>query len=287
MPRAGASKFRAHDIWREENADQLRAACKEHKVRYPDAVNLVGVLTRKAKPDGTTDQTYAQLVEATGLNEAQIRRALTMLTKLGVLVTVRPARSGGRNGGKGRAPIRRLSFLTVSPTVEAAADQTATSGSVDNPKWLRTKSEMAAHSGAHPYGSSSTETPLRGANAERAAGERGGNDAQKHQGKPTGWRGQVLDAVAEQLYEHDAARGLTSRVRSPKAVKRGKAGQAAPHLADLENQGYALDQIKPGSETWYDLVTVLACRVTGESPSDQAWENLFPYRRQLATTSTT
>lgn len=285
MARAGASKFHALDVWLEENADQLRAACKAHKVRPTEAVAVLRLLTQKAKPD-TTDQTHAQLVEATWISEAQIKRHLAMLTKLGVLVTVIPARSGGRGGAAGRAPVRRLSFLTVSQTVEDNADQTATSAPVDNPKWRRTKSGMAAHLSAPPYGSSSTEPPQRGANAERATGERGGDDAQKDQGKPTGWRRQVLDAVGERMYAYDAERGLTSKVRNPEALKRSKAGQAAPHLKRLENR-YALEQIKPDSYEWHRLVEVLACLANGAGVSEPLMDNLRPYKRELATTSTT
>lgn len=287
MARAGASKFAARDAWRRENDDALRAACKVSKVRYPDALNVLNTLTTRAKPDGLVSESVAQLAEATGVGDAQVKRALDALTAVGVLQTVTRGRSSGAGGGKGRPSIRGLSFLTV---IEAATGDPEGLGITQNDSALkrerqRTNEGMTAHSGALPHGLSSTETPQAAANAEPAAGDReGGNDAHKGQGQPacSRWQATVCMATAERLYAHDEQNGRTRSVRDPVRVKHGKADKVLPHLIDLQLRYARLHEMTRQDDAWPELLTVLACLTTGEAPSGQAWEALRPYRLALA-----
>lgn len=285
MARAGASKFAARDAWLRDHGDALDAACSG--LIAPDrAVAVLNILTQKAT-DGRCDPTLQQIATATRLTVDQVRRALQALTAVGVLQTVTPARSGGRGGGKGRAPVRTFSFLMVSEAATGDADGLGITKNdrAANQEWARSRSGMTAQSAARPYGSSSTDTPQAAANAEPAAGDReGGNDAQIGQGQPTcsRWQAKVCTATAERMYAHDEQNRRTQSVRDPEAVKRSKAGKVLPHLIDLQ-LGYArLHEIAPRDSAWHELLTVLACLTAGEAASDQAWEALRPYRLALA-----
>lgn len=287
MARAGATKFAARDAWRRENDDALRAACKVSKVRYPDALNVLNTLTTRAKPDGLVSESVAQLAEATGVGDAQVKRALDALTAVGVLQTVTRGRSSGAGGGKGRPSIRGLSFLTV---IEAATGDPEGLGITQNDSALkrerqRTKEGMTAHSGALPHGCNpSTElttTLARDADAEPAAGACGVG-ANTHKGHPAlkRWEYELCNAVAQRL-----VMTAGSRVKKPDAWKRTVIFQAVyPALLDLQTQYERLHEMTRQDDAWPELVTVLACRAEGkgEAPSGQAWEALQPYRFALA-----
>jgi hypothetical protein len=290
MARAGATKFAALDAWLRDNGDTLDAAC--HGLIAPDrAVSILRTITQRAT-DGRCDQTLQQLATATRMSLDQVKRALHALTVVGVLLTITPARSGGRGGGKGRAPVRLISFLTVTEASTGDADGLGITQNdrAVNQEWQRSKSGMAAQSVAPPYGSSSTDNPptdypQAAANAEPAAGDReGGNDAQVGQGQPTcsKWQATVSLAAAERMYAHDDLNGRTKSVRDPEAVKHSKARKVLPHLIDLQTRYPRLNEIAPRDSAWSELLTVLACLTAGEAASDQAWEALRPYRLALA-----
>lgn len=283
MARAGASKFAARDAWLRDHGGALDAACSG--LIAPDrAVAVLTILTQRAI-DGRCDPTVQQIATATRLTVDQVRRALQALTAIGVLQTVTPARSGGRGGGKGRAPVRAISYLIEAATGDADGLGITQNDRAINQEWARSKSGMTAQSAAHPYGLLPTDNPQAAANAEPAAGDReGGNDAQIGQGQPacSRWQATVCTATAERMYAHDEDNKLTARVRDPEAVKRSKAGKVLPHLIDLQLRYARLNEIAPRDSAWPELLTVLACLTAGEAASDQAWEALRPYRLALA-----
>lgn len=283
MARAGASKFAALDRWLATNGDALRAACRAGKISYIAAVALLRLLTQKSK-DGKFDQTYEQIETAMGgaVSRAQIERALKVLTGLGVLQTVVPARSGGRNGGKGRAPVRRLSFL-VAADIETEPPAVP----VDNPKWSRTKSEMTPHLSADPYGSLSTETPLRAANAEPSSGHRGaGKQAKREQGRsfPSSFHAQVCEAAAEDSYRYSP----NDRVTNHDAVKAKRAKTALEHLIELERDYPRLATATVKGNAWWAVVEILSFLLNGKSPHPNAYGYLDDYKddyKELAPTN--
>lgn len=290
MARAGASKFDQRDAWRRDNADALRAACTVSRARYSDALNVLNALTARAKPDGRVSESVAQVVEVTGVTEAQVRRALDALTAVGALETVERGRSSGAGGGKGRPSVRVLLFMTV---IEAATGDPEGLGITQNDRALmrdrpRTNEGMSAHLSALPHGLSSTELPTpvaRDADAEPAAGNReGGNDAHKGKEQPpcSRWEAMVCTATAERLYAHDERNGRTKSVRDPEAVKRSKANTVLPHLRALQTRYARLDGLTHRDSAWPELLTVLACMTTGESATLTTWEALDPYRLALA-----
>jgi len=241
MARAGASKYAALDAWRRENDDALRAACKLSKVRMSDCLHVLEILTKRAKPDGRSSESIAQLAQTTDVGESQVKRALDALTAVGVLQTVTRGRSSGAGGGKGRPSVRVLSFLTV---IEAATGDPEGLGITQNDRALmrdrpRTNERMTAHLSALPHGLSSTELPTtlaRDADAEPATGAYGvGVD--KHKGHPA--------------------------------------------LVGLQARYPRLDGLTPRDSAWHELVTVLTCLATEEAPSETTWEALRPYKLAL------
>ncbi len=283
MARAGASKFAARDAWLRDHGDALDAACGG--LIAPDrAVAVLSILTQRAT-DGRCDPTVQQLATATRLTVDQVRRALQALTAVGVLQTVTPARSGGRGGGKGRAPVRSISYLIEAATGDADGLGISQNDRAVNQEWQRNKSGMTAQSAAHPYGLVPTDNPPAAADAEPAAGDReGGNDAHVEQGQPacSRWQATVCTATAERMYAHDEQNGRTRSVRDPEAVRRAKAGKVLRHLIDLQLRYARLHEITPRDDAWPELLTVLACLTADEAASDQAWEALRPYRLALA-----
>lgn len=285
MARAGASKFAALDAWQRDNRDALTAACKASRVRYSDTVGILRLLTQRAKPDGQVSESVAQLSEATGVGDAQVRRALDALTGIGVLQTLKQGRSGGAGGGKGRPSVRRLSFLTV---IEAATGNADGLGITQNERalnqeWARTTEGMSAHSGALPHGNTTTEpptTPARDADAERAAGNRGGVLHTKQGQTHDAWKRTVEAAVAKRLLDTQGG-----RIRDPEAWKRTVASTTVrPLVQELQTHYARLHELTPRDDAWHELITVLACQADGkgEAPSDQAWDALRPYRLALA-----
>ncbi len=283
MARAGATKYAAHDAWRRENDDALRAACKLSKVRMSDCLHVLEILTKRAKPDGRSSESIAQLAQTTDVGESQVKRALDALTAVGVLQTVTRGRSSGAGGGKGRPSVRVLSFLTV---IEAATGDPEGLGITQNDRALmrdrpRTNERMTAHLSALPHGLSSTELPTtlaRDADAEPATGAYGvGVDTHKGHPALSGWEAQVCDAAAEQL-----AAGAGGRVKNRDAWKRTVIRKAVhPALVGLQARYPRLDGLTPRDSAWHELVTVLTCLATEEAPSETTWEALRPYKLAL------
>jgi hypothetical protein len=286
MARAGSKRLSALEAWQRANRDALTAACAG-QVKPAAVAAVLRILTSRADDCGRVDESIKQLADSTLLSEAQVKRALDVLQNLGVLINLRAARSGGRGGGKGRAPLRLLSFLQAAETDTGDGDGlgiTQNGGAVIQ-EWQRSNRGMAAQLTARPHGITSTDNPLSDADAELAAGTvEGGTDTHKGReiNRRDSWQSQVCDAAARSIYETDELAGRTKTVRDPDAVKRTKARAVLPHLIELQGSYARLPEIARGSSDWYELVTVLACLTTGEAPSEQAWEALSPYRLALA-----
>jgi len=97
------------------NLPTLTAAAKQHGVEVQKVVALLNRLNErtygKGIKAGCVQETEQQLAEATLLSVDLVRRAIAALGTAGALVTVKPPISPGRNGGVGRAPLRKLTFL--------------------------------------------------------------------------------------------------------------------------------------------------------------------------------
>lgn len=284
MARAGATKYAAHDAWRRENDDALRAACKLGKVRMSDCLHVLEILTKRAKPDGLSSESVSQLAQATDIGTAQVRRALDALNAVGVLQTVKRGRSSGAGGGRGLPSVRVLSFMAVT---EAATGDPEGLGITQNERALmrdrpRTNEGMSAHLSALPHGLSSTELPTtlaRDADAEPATGANGvGVDTHKGHPALSGWEAQVCNAAAERV-----AVSAGGRVKNRDKWKRTVIHDAVhPALVGLRARYPRLDGLTPRDSAWGELVTVLACLATEEAPSETTWEALSPYKLALA-----
>ena len=98
------------------NIAQLAAAAAGSIAVDRCAAVLRLLVSKTNKISGTVDQTYQQISDATQLSADQVKRAVTVLTNIGVLITVTGSRSGGAGGAAGRAPVRRIAFLSAVDT---------------------------------------------------------------------------------------------------------------------------------------------------------------------------
>lgn len=131
-------KWDTFRLWSEqpETTTLLMAVKEQAQVQSPLAVfAVIQKVVERTKRDGTFDLTYSQLGSelASLVSESQLRNIVQSLTRMGVLITVVPARSSGRGGGAGRAPVRRLCFIGVGTgSAEASTDEVTPNGRQDS-----------------------------------------------------------------------------------------------------------------------------------------------------------
>lgn len=114
-----------------ENVSRMTAAAAGRVTAPTCAAVLRLLVSRTNRNSGTVDQTYQQISAATLLSDDQVKRAITVLTSIGVLVTVTGSRSGGAGGAAGRAPVRRISFLSPVDIAGMAVQSDPIGGAVN------------------------------------------------------------------------------------------------------------------------------------------------------------
>jgi len=280
---ARPSKLDRFDAWMNENEAAFDAACAG--LIAPDrAAHVLYMLTIKAKPNGTCDPTYEQLAKPSRLSIDKLKNVMKVLTTVGAIETIENARGPGANGGKGRAPVRQISFL--KPIEAATGDDEALWISQNryavNGEQVRSKPGIGTQSATYPYGSSPTVIPpnsARAANAEPAQLIEGGIEAQKEKeqscGYPAKWESKLLyqagKAASEQLEVE--GKGQTSE---PKI--RAKAKKAEKRLLELKGEYPRLHAIRPGSTTWGQLVDILSHHANDRRAHENAYSYLEPYK---------
>lgn len=231
------------------NRDTLTAAAKQHRVEVQKVVAVLNRLEArtygKGIKAGCVQETEQQLVEATYLSVDQVRRAIAALGTAGALVTVKPAISPGRNGGVGRAPLRKLTFLHPVEPDELPVDNAG----------MAVRETANDHApGTNRYAPGRTppiSTPIRNhhnANSEAPNADtkqRQGGTATQGQGKPeTGHQaGNWKQAWVEVLTSDDSGLWPPTPAVNAHAIARhraGKAGAAAQQVLDATEPGQQL-----------------------------------------------
>ena len=249
-PRTYAQRLSDHDNWLllPDNIQLLAQACKS-TCRVTEAAAVLRLLVSKtSKISGTVDQTYAQISAATLIPETRVQRILKALTDAGVLVTVRPAQSGGRNGGKGRAASRQVSYLVPEMVVQSDLNGCAVelNGCAADCTPLRTISTVKSSTQKVSVETVSTTTQQ--------------------------WIDLVADDVAQQLVKQATGKGFTPD--KPDAFYKSKRTAALEGAAKAVTRfGVAVTLISPQDYEYSSVLTYAQCVATGESSS--------PYTRDL------
>jgi hypothetical protein len=204
---------------------------------------------------GTVDQTYQQLSAVTLLPEHTIKRLLKALTDIGVLVTVTGSRSGGAGGAAGRAPVRRVAFLSPVDISGMAVHQTGNGGALE------------------PNGGAPECAPLRVTSTEIIpTGEKLDGDTQTeqtgqgHAQSMSQQSDQVISDVADRLVSQAVSSGL--QLSSPDGFKHTQRSKARSGWNKAERRfGEGLRKITPEQYEYSLLLDCVTCFAVGEAAS--------------------
>ena len=232
--------------------------------------SVLRVLVSKTnKISGTVDQTYQQISDATQLSAEQVKRAVTVLTNIGVLITVTGSRSGGAGGAAGRAPVRRIAFLSTVDISGMAVQSAPNGGAVDR---------NGGAVSCTPLRITSTEiTPTH----EKTRGdlETDQTDQRAAQSMSQQFE-QVVSAVADRLYSKAVSSGL--HLTSPDGFKRTQRSKALKAFNRAEQRfGAGVRKITPDQYEYMTLIEWCTSFANGETPSPATYQLI-----EAATTST-
>ena len=245
------------------NRALLTDSCKASKARPDQAAAVLRVLVSKTNThSGTVDQTYQQLSAVTLLPEHTVKRVLKALTDIGVLVTVTGSRSGGAGGAAGRAPVRRVAFLSPVDISGMAVHQTGNGGALE------------------PNGGAPECAPLRFNSTEiTPTGEKLGGDnqtdqlGQGHAQSMSQQSEQVISAVADRLVSQAASKGL--QLSSPDGFKQHQRSKARAGWNKAERRfGAGLRMITPEQYEYSVLIDWCAAVASDQTPSSATYQQL-------------
>jgi len=238
------------------NRALLTDSCKASKARPDQAAAVLRVLVSKTNThSGTVDQTYQQLSAVTLLPEHTIKRLLKALTDIGVLVTVTGSRSGGAGGAAGRAPVRRVAFLSPVDNAGMAVHQIGNGGALE------------------PNGGAPECAPLRFNSTEiTPTGEKLDGDnqteqtGQGHAQSMSQQSEQVISAVADRLVSQAAQSGL--QLSSPDGFTQHQRNKARSGWNKAERRfGDGLRMITPEQYEYSLVLDCVTCFAVGEAVS--------------------
>jgi hypothetical protein len=243
-PRTYAQRLSDHDNWLllPDNRQLLAQACKS-TCRVTEAAAVLRLLVSKtSKISGTVDQTYAQISAATLIPETRVQRILKALTDAAVLITVRPAQSGGRNGGKGRAASRQVSYLVPEMVVQSDLNGCA----------------------VELNGCAADCTPLRSIPTVKSSTQK--VSAETISTTTQQWIDLVADKAAQQLVQQATGKGFNPD--RPDAFYKSKRTAALEGAAKAVTRfGAAVTLISPQHYEYSAVLTYVQCVVTGEGSS--------------------
>ena len=246
------------------NRALLTDSCKASKARPDQAAAVLRVLVSKTNThSGTVDQTYQQLSAVTLLPEHTIKRLLKALTDIGVLVTVTGSRSGGAGGAAGRAPVRRVAFLSPVDISGMAVHQTGNGGALE------------------PNGGAPECAPLRFNSTEiTPTGEKLDGDiqieqtGQGHAQSMSQQSEQVISAVADRLVSQAASKGL--QLSNPDGFKQHQRSKARTGWNKAERRfGAGLRSITSDQYEYSALLDCVTCFAVGEAASNALVDQLI------------
>jgi hypothetical protein len=280
---ARPSKLDRFDAWMNENEAAFDAACAG--LIAPDrAAHVLYMLTIKAKPNGTCDPTYEQLAKPSRLSIDKLKNVMKVLTTVGAIETIEKARGPGANGGKGRAPVRQVSFLKPieAATGDAEALWISQNRYVVNGEQVRSEPGIGTQSATYPYGSSPTVIPpnsARAANAEPAQLIKGGIEAHKREGQccgyPAKWEDRLLAYAGKRASEQLEVEGNGP---TSERKQQAKARKAKARLQELGGTYKRLVAIRANTEPWYQLGDILAFYANDRKAPENAYTYLDAYR---------
>jgi len=245
------------------NRALLTDSCKANKARLDQAASVLRVLVSKTNKHSTTvDQTLAQLSAATLIPDHTVKRVLKALTDIGVLVTVTGSRSGGAGGAAGRAPVRRVAFLSPVDISGMAVHQTGNGGALE------------------PNGGAPECAPLRSISteiiptAEKLDGDiQTEQTGQGHAQSMSQQSEQVISAVADRLVSQAVSSGL--QLSSPDGFKQHQRSKARAGWNKAERRfGAGLRMIRPEQYEYSVLIDWCAAVASDQTPSSATYQQL-------------
>ncbi len=215
---------------------------------------------------GTFDLTYQQIAERTLLPPKQVSRALTALTDAGVLVTVTGSRSGGAAGAAGRAPVRRIAFLSpvdiagMAGQLERMAGQLDPIGGTVNPE--RQDSQLSPPS----------VIPSVNPSVFPSEGEKVAQSENQPEQTQT-LKQQVLSAVANRLVSQAVSNGL--QIKSPEGFNRTQHTKALTAWNKAQQRfGEGLCLVTPQHPDHGALLDWCAAVASDQTPSTATYQLL-------------
>lgn len=252
-----------------DNLAQIRTAAAG-KIAVDRCTAVLRVLVSKTnKISGTVDQTYQQISDATQLSAEQVKRAVTVLTNIGVLITVTGSRSGGAGGAAGRAPVRRIAFLSTVDISGMAVQSAPNGGAVDR---------NGGAVSCTPLRITSTEiTPTH----EKTRGDFETDQTDQRAAQNLSQQSeQVISAVADRLYSKAVSSGL--HLTSPDGFKRTQRSKALKAFNRAEQRfGAGVRKLTPDQYEYMTLIEWCTSFASDETPSAATYQLI-----EAATTST-
>jgi hypothetical protein len=249
-----------------DNLAQIRTAAAG-KIAVDRCTAVLRVLVSKTnKISGTVDQTYQQISDATQLSAEQVKRAVTVLTNIGVLITVTGSRSGGAGGAAGRAPVRRIAFLSAVDISGMAVQSEPNGGAVNR---------NGGAVSCTPLRITSTEiTPTH----EKTRGDF--ETGQTEQRPAQNLTDQVISAVTDRLISQATRSGL--QLTNPDGFKKHQRSKALTAFNKAEQRfGAGIRTLTPDRYEYMTLIEWCTSFASDETPSPATYQLI-----EAATTST-
>lgn len=237
------------------NIAQIRAEAAG-SIAVDRCTSVLRLLVSKTnKISGTVDQTYQQISDATQLSADQVKRAVTVLTNIGVLVTVTGSRSGGAGGAAGRAPVRQIAFLSPVDNLGMAVQSEPNGGAVNT---------NGGAVSCTPLRINSTQiTPTH----EKIRGDIGTDQTNQRAAQNMSQQSeQVISTVSDRLVHKAEQSGLQQR--SPDGFKRTQRSKALTAFNKAEQRfGAGIRTFRPDQYEYRLLLDCVTCFATGEAIS--------------------
>ena len=252
-----------------ENTAQLAAAASGLIALDRCAAVLRLLVSRTDRTSGTVDQTIPQISAATLQSGDQVKRAIKVLADIGVLVTVTGARSGGAGGAAGRAPVRRVAFLSPVDNAGMAVQLNGNGSAVNG------------------NGSAADCTPLRiisthiSTHLENDLSE---NLTDTQNGAPasSSWSDLLLADITDQLVRTQTS----SKINSPEAFRLSRRALARTGLNKAEQRfGELVRLITPGHAEYGSLIDWCAAVASGQEASTATYQILKAACGNMASTA--
>ena len=246
-----------------DNIAQITTAAAG-KIAVDRCASVLRLLVSKTnKISGTVDQTYQQISDATQLSAEQVKRAVTVLTNIGVLITVTGSRSGGAGGAAGRAPVRRIAFLSAVDNSGMAVQSKPNGGAVNGNGGAVSCTPLRI-----------TSTEITPTHEKTLGGFETDQTDQRAALSMSQQSEQVISAVADWLYADAVRSGL--QLSSPDGFKQHQRSKALKGWNKAEQRfGAGIRMITPAQYEYSLLLECVTCFAVDEAPSPALRDQLI------------